>query len=137
MNITDQDIIRAARQLRDEENEQLHVRSVFNRVRAWRRVPSWLIAVPAAAIVGFFIGLWAQDHSHNEAPLTAHVDTVYIEVPTQQPPQEDSVIQVVQAESAPAPKQMAHVSTKPGSSQPSVGCSVADDNIRYDLLVRN
>jgi len=136
MKIDNQDIIRTARQLRDEENEQLHVRPEFNRTRPWRHVPTWLVAIPAAAIIGFFVGLWTQD-SQNEAPLTAHVDTVYIKVPVRQPAQEDTVIQVAQAEPAPAPRQTAHVSTKPSSSQPSVGRSVADDNIRYDLLVMN
>ena len=136
MNITDQDIIRAARQLRDEKNEQLHVRPEFNRTRPWHHVPTWLVAIPAAAVIGFFIGLWTQS-SQNDAPLTAHVDTVYINVPAQQPPQVDTVIQVVQADPIPAPRQTAQASTKPSSSKPSVGRSVADDNIRYDLLVRN
>ena len=134
MNITNQDIIRTVRQLRDEENEQLNVRSEFNRTRPWRHVPKWLVAIPAAAIIGFFVGLWAQS-PQNDAPLTALVDTVYIEVPTQQPPQEPKVA-VEPIVPAPAPKTY-RTSTTQHNSQLSVGRSVADDHIRYDLLVRN
>lgn len=134
MNITEQDIIRTARQLRDEENEQLYVRSEFRQTRPWRHFPKWLVAIPAAAIIGFFVGLWAQ-RPQNDAPLTALVDTVYIEVPTQQPPQEPKVADdpIVPA---PTPK-IYRASTSQRNRQPSVGRSVADDNIRYDLLVRN
>ena len=132
MNITDQDIIRTARQLRDEENEQLHVRSEFNRTRPWNHVPKWLVAIPAAAIIGFFVGLWTQG-PQNDAPLTALVDTVYIEVPTSQPPQEPEVQDVP---ALPAPKTYS-ASTTQHNPQTSVGHSVADDGIRYDLLVRN
>ncbi|MBO4451484.1 MAG: hypothetical protein J5770_03595 [Bacteroidaceae bacterium] len=136
MKIDNQDIIRTARQLRDEENEQLHVCPEFNYTRPWRHVPSWLIAIPAAAVIGFFIGLWTQAGTENDAPLTALVDTVYIKVPASQPPQ-DTVTQVVPAAPAPAPRQTAHASAKSRNPQPSIGRSVADDHIRYDLLVRN
>jgi len=136
MKIDNQDIIRTARQLRDEENEQLHVRPEFNRTRPWRHVPKWLIAIPAAAIVGFFVGIWTQN-LQNDAPLTALVDTVYIDVPTLQPARVDTVVQIVQAEPVPIPRQTARASTKPSNPQPTVGCSVADDHIRYDLLVMN
>ena len=51
MKIDSQDIIRTAQQLCDEENKQLHVRP-WNRSRHFH-VPAWLVALPAAAIVGF------------------------------------------------------------------------------------
>ena len=91
MKIDNQDIIRTARQLRDEENAELHV-SPWNRHRHFH-VPTWLVAIPAAAIIGFVLGLWTQANSHSDVPLTALVDTVYIKVPSPQP-QQDSVAQV-------------------------------------------
>ena len=136
MNITNQDIIRTARQLRDEENEQLNVRSEFNRTRPWRHVPKWLIAIPAAAIIGFVVGIRTRS-PQNDVPLTALVDTVFINVPVQQPPQVDTVIQIVQPNPIPVDRQTARSSTKPSNPQSAVGRSVADDQIRYDLLVRN
>ena len=135
MNITDQDIIRTAQQLRDEENEQLHVRPEFNRTRPWRRIPSWLIAIPAAAIVGFFVGIWTES-SQKDAPLTARVDTVYVQVPIQQPPKEPTPLPNPNEQTT-APTQTVHKSVVAQSPQASLGHSIADDNIRYDLLVRN
>ena len=132
MKIDNQDIIRTSQQLRDEENSQLNV-------HPWRHhrhfhLPTWLVAIPAAAIIGFVLGLWTQSNSQSEAPLTALVDTVYIKV-TEPQPEKDSVAQAIRAAApAPAPKQALRVKAKP--IQP-MGCSVADDHIRYDLLVRN
>lgn len=139
MKIDNQDIIRTARQLRDEENTELHV-SPWNRHRHFH-VPTWLVAIPAAAIIGFVFGLWTQANSHNEPPLTALVDTVYIKVPMPQP-QQDSVIQSVPAALTPAaaesgPSQTVHRASSANHSQNKYGRPVADDHIRYDLLVRN
>lgn len=136
MNITDQDIIRTARQLRDEENEQLHVRPEFNRTRPWRRIPSWLIAIPAAAIVGFFVGIWTEG-SQNDAPLTARVDTVYVQMPVSQPTEGDTVYQPIQTMRVSVSNNTTHPSSTTRSTSPSHGRSVAEDNIRYDLLVMN
>lgn len=136
MNITDQDIIRTAQQLRDEENEQLHVRPEFNRTRPWRRIPSWLIAIPAAAIVGFFVGIWTEG-SQNDAPLTARVDTVYVQMPVSQPTEGDTVYQPIQTMRVSVSNNTTHPSSTTRSTSPSHGRSVAEDNIRYDLLVMN
>ena len=135
MSITDQDIIRTAQQLRDEENEQLHVRPEFNRTRPWRRIPSWLIAIPAAAIVGFFVGIWTES-SQNDAPLTARVDTVYVQVPMPQTQKEPTPLPNPN-EHTTAPTQTVHKSAVAQSPQASLGHPIADDNIRYDLLLRN
>ena len=78
MKITDQDIIRTAKNLRDEENEQLHVAPWHSHRRF--HVPAWLVAVPAAAVIGFLFGLWVNSASKPDAPLTAMTDTVYIKV---------------------------------------------------------
>lgn len=136
MNITDQDIIRTARQLRDEENEQLSVRSEFNRTRPWHRIPTWLVAIPAAAVVGFFVGIWTEN-SQNDAPLTARVDTVYVQMPAPQPQKQDSVRQPIQTMRVSVSNNTTHPSSTKRSTSPSHGRSVAEDNIRYDLLVMN
>ena len=131
MKITDQDIIHAARQLRDEENEQLHV-------TPWHRhhrfhVPSWLVTIPAAALIGFLLGIWFNGKIKNNMPLTAMTDTVYIKVT------EPSVKADTLTHTAPQP---VFVRTKAPkvkhySPHPSPGRSIAEDKIRYDLLVKN
>jgi len=136
MNITNQDIIRTARQLRDEENEQLSVRSEFNRTRPWHRIPTWLVAIPAAAVVGFFVGIWTES-SQNDTPLTARVDTVYVQMPASQPTEGDTVYQPIQTTRVTVSNNTTHPSSTTRSTSPSHGCSVAEDNIRYDLLVMN
>ena len=49
-----------ARRMRDEENESLHV-------RPWRRnrrsMPQWLVALPAAAVIGFLAGFFTGSKS--------------------------------------------------------------------------
>ena len=139
MKIDNQDIIRTARQLRDEENAELHV-SPWNRHRHFH-VPTWLVAIPAAAIIGFVLGLWTQANSHSDVPLTALVDTVYIKVPSPQP-QQDSAVQVFPATSThaakPDPKQKTvRTASSANPMQKEYGRPVADDHIRYDLLVKN
>lgn len=141
MRVDNQDIIRTVRQLRDEENQQLNVRP-WNRHRRHFHMPAWLVAIPAAAIVGFLFGIWTQEASQSDSPLTALVDTVYVKVPVPQSPQ-DSVIQPTPARQAPvvsAPA-TAKPAVRPSTPSPrpskAVGRPVADDNIRYDLLVRN
>ena len=139
MKIDNLDIIRTARQLRDEENEQLHV-SPWNRHRHFH-VPTWLVAIPAAAIIGFILGLWTQSNSHSDVPLTALVDTVYIKVPTPQP-QQDSVVQAIPVTTTPtvtkpSPRQTVRTTSTSNPTQKEYGRPVADDHIRYDLLVKN
>ena len=139
MKIDNQEIIRTARQLRDEENAELHV-SPWNRHRHFH-VPTWLAAIPAAAIIGFVLGLWTQANSHSDVPLTAFVDTVYIKVPTPQP-QQDSVAQTIPVKTTPtvtkpSPRQTVRTTSASAPSRKTVGRPVADDHIRYDLLVKN
>lgn len=139
MKIDNQDIIRTARQLRDEENAELYV-SPWNRHRHFH-VPTWLVAIPAAAIIGFVLGLWTQANSHSDVPLTALVDTIYIKVPSPQP-QQDSVAQVFPATSTHAAKsdskqKTVRTASSANPTQKEYGRPVADDHIRYDLLVKN
>jgi len=91
MKIDNQDIIRTAQQLRDEANGQLEIRP-WNRHRSHFRIPSWLVAIPAAVFIGFILGIWTKSSSQTDAPLTALVDTVYIKVPTPQPQQEVAIL---------------------------------------------
>ena len=130
MKITDQDITRAARQLRDEGNEQLHVTSWHRQHRF--RVPSWLVAIPAAAFLGFLLGIWFDGETKSDMPLTAMTDTVYVKVT------EPSVSTDTITHAAPQPINVRTKASKvKRSSHHSSGQSLAEDKIRYDLLVQN
>lgn len=139
MRIDNQDIIRAAQQLRDEANEPLNVRP-WNRHHSRFHVPGWLVAIPAAVFVGFVLGIWSKSASQTDAPLTALVDTVYIRVCEPQPVSDSIAPAASVAPAAPVaqPTKVAKPATevKPKAHQ-TVGRSLADDHIRYDLLVRN
>jgi hypothetical protein len=142
MKITEQDIVRTARKLRDEENQQLNVEQWNSHRRSSRGFaiptpPAWFVAIPAAAIVGFMLGFWTNSSSKLDSTLTAIVDTVYIKVHDPQPQQDT----IAQPPRSPQKSQKPQSSQKPQKSQKSqpttVGRPVANDNIRYDLLVRN
>ena len=140
MKIDNQDIIRTVQELRDEENQQLSV-SPWNHHRRVH-IPTWLVAIPAAAIIGFVLGIWTQASSQTDTPLTALIDTVYIKVPAT-PSLQDSVIQDHNAavqknvDSTPVARPTVRTPSAKGRLLPPSGRSVADDHIRYDLLVRN
>ena len=136
MKIDNQDIVRMAQKLRDEENQQLSVRPWSRRPRF--RVPAWLAAVPAATFVGFLLGIWTNSKLQNvETELTALVDTVYVTV-------KDTAATVDTALSAPSPLSTPtpkHIrkSRSPRREVPAVttGRPIMNDRIRYDLLVKN
>ena len=139
MKVTEQDIVYTARQLRDEENEQLSIQP-WNRHRR-HHLPTWIVAIPAAAIIGFVFGFWTKSANQLDTPLTALVDTIYIKVHDPQPRQ-DTIAQVIPDVKTPVrPREFARSreSANPASSRPQtiVGRPVSDDHIRYDLLVRN
>ncbi len=164
MKITDQDIVRVTQELRDEENNQMTVRpwakgEKVKRLKGEKNsshsstfrpfnlstFPKWLVAVPAAAFIGFVFGIWAQAHTNTGTPLAALVDTVFIEVPAPQQPQQprpDAVAEVAPNVSRPAQKQDRPRPVSPKASHRrnlagAVGRPACDDNIRYDLLVCN
>jgi hypothetical protein len=135
MKIENKDIIYAAQQLRDEQNAQLHVRP-WNRHRHFH-VPAWLVAVPAAAIIGFVLGIWMNDNYPKEAQLTALVDTVYIQVP-EKVKEPNTIVQTdIKQKEAPTIKPKPTTSSARHIRPTTVGHSIADDKIRYDLLVRD
>lgn len=134
MRIDNNDIIRTARELRDEDNLKLHV-------RPWTRrrfsIPTWLAAVPAAAVAGFLLGIWTNGSQSDSLPLTALVDTVYVQV-------DDTASAIVTAQasktmpSAPPVRRSASAKHRRRVPEPTTaGLSMADDRIRYDLLVKN
>ena len=134
MKITDQDIIQTARQLCNEQNEQLHVGS-WSR-RHYFHVPTWLVAIPAAAIIGFVLGIWTKSHTLTDAPLTALTDTIYIKVrDTAVSP--DTAIHVSASKKEPTVKQVRTTTAYRKNPPVTTGRSVTDDKIRYDLLVKN
>lgn len=56
MKLTDSDIITAARELRDEQNERLHVASNPLKRNSRKPTPLWWAATAAALVVGFVLG---------------------------------------------------------------------------------
>ena len=135
MKIDNQDIIRTAQQLRDEENEQLDIRP-WNRHHSHFRIPSWLVAIPAAVFIGFILGIWTKSSNQQDTPLTALVDTVYIKVPEPQP-QPAPVLQPTPVAQPVAQTTIQKRSTRTNQQKRTTGRPVADDQIRYDLLVKN
>ena len=135
MKIENKDIIRTAQQLREEQNAQLHVRP-WNR-HSHFHIPSWIVAVPAAAIIGFVLGIWTNDNSPKESQLTALVDTVYIKVP-EKVKEPNTIVQTdIKQKEAPTIKPKPANSSAIHIRPTTVGHSIADDKIRYDLLVRD
>ena len=132
MRIDNQDIVSMTRGLRDEENQQLHVRPWNRRNRF--HLPAWLAAIPAAAVIGFLLGLWVNSRQPAEAPLSAMVDTVYIKV-------KDTADAMDTAYAVTATPRAHRVVSKKTVRQRSVstpqGQSMANDRIRYDLLVKH
>ena len=135
MKIENKDIIYAAQQLRDEQNAQLHIHP-WNHRRHFH-VPSWLVAVPAAAIIGFVLGIWTNDNSPKEVQLTALVDTVYNKIP-EKVKEPNTIVQTdIKQKEAPTIKPKPATSSARHIRPTTVGHSIADDKIRYDLLVRD
>lgn len=134
MRITEQDIARTARQLRDEENAKLEVPKWSNSKSSNGKLKYFL---PAAAVIGFVLGyLTPRTEALEESPLTALVDTVYIKV------------HEMKEDTLPRPEDLSPKTETPVKGgridrasrrhpAPATGVPVADDKIRYDLLVKN
>lgn len=122
MKINEHEIAQAAKRLRDDENAKL-------RVRQWNRrrmaVPSWLVYIPAAAIVGFVFGLWlGNKQPSTNSHAVAKVDTVYVK-------QLERVVEYDTIYSS--------QTSTPGKSKSKqiikTGVPMTKDNVPYHLLV--
>ena len=76
MKLTDSDILAAARELRDEQNQHLNVAPCPIRHRRMP-TPLWWSATAAAVVVAFFVG-----RSLNPAPIEGAADTNHHETAT-------------------------------------------------------
>ena len=121
-NMSNDDIIAMARRIREEENNQLQVRPWKSRSRM-----AWYIAVPAACLVGFFLGYGLrpanmEPGSESLASLSTP-DTVYVQV-------YDTIYQTTDVHKPVRPRPI----TAANQASRKIGISVLEDNIRYDLL---
>ena len=125
-NMSNDDIIAMARRIREEENNQLQVRPWKSRSRM-----AWYIAVPAACLVGFFLGYGLrpanmEPGSESLASLSTP-DTVYVQV-------YDTIYQTTDVHKPVRPRP---ITASNGAEPRKIGISVLEDNIRYDLLASN
>lgn len=150
--LSDNDIIRAARQLRDEQNEALPVPPKF-RSAAVKPLPlakhRWWAA--AACLVGFLAGFGVNEEFRHpsggaetlKSPVVqniVHLDTILVRETIR-----DTVYQTrVVVREIPSKNVVAQASPKPSTAtddQPDkpegVGCSMLCDNIAYELLAGN
>lgn len=167
MTINDSDILAAARELRDEQNQRLNV-ALSPSLRRRMPMPLWWAATAAAVVVAFFAGRslapstshiegsvytsgseMASATSGNDSPLpmragahevasTIH-DTIYL----------TRVVHVPSAANAAhsshlggggAPEAAVMPNDAPSEYAPApdtAGCSMYCDDIRYDLLAVN
>lgn len=137
MKINDKDIARMARRMRDEENGSLHV-------RRWRRnrksMPQWLVALPAAAVIGFLAGFFTGSKSEPEDMriLSQRIDTLYITRQAEKPESADSGtlkntgLAIETKSNSPGTSARRDSS---GKSKYVTGLPASKDGIRYDMLV--
>ena len=129
--LSNDDLIAAARQNRQEDNDRMHI-------RPWKR-PSrwgWYVAVPAACLVGFFLGFQLrpsmEEPSQALAKTVVVTDTVMVHEIVH-----DTIYQAQPVSQPIAPQQLAKKTSSPQRSKEdkeSVGISMLNDGIRYDLL---
>ncbi len=129
MKLDNQTIIASARRQREQDMNTLTPQPWHRRQPRRQSVPAWLVALPAAAVAGFLLGLFVRQPESAVTPLTAKADTIYItrEVPVVQRP--DTVIRYVER-----PRRR-HRLAVVNADLPVTGRSVAEDNIDYSLLV--
>ena len=118
-NINDEEIIAAARRLRDKQNSQLPV-------RPWqpRYSVAWYVAVPAACLVGFAFGFLLRPS---------------VEVDTPQQPVAHTIVKVDTVINPHKPVRPRPITAKTSRPAPSekIGVSMLEDGIRYDVLAQN
>ena len=132
-NISDEEIIAAARRLRDKQNSQLPV-------RPWqpRYSVAWYVAVPAACLVGFAFGFLLRPSVEVDTPQqpVAHtivkVDTVIVSHVVR-----DTIYQTTNPHQPVRPRPLTASTSSASQEGRKIGISVLEDNIRYDLLAAN
>ena len=150
MKLQDSDIISAARDLRDEQNEQLYVAPSPLKGRR-TSTPLWWGAVAAALVVGFVLGSRLPvlaPHTASEGgsnPLLAeNVTTVSSSGNERESPAiiREVIHEVVhdtiyETRIVHVPAASQQLQTAQAEPAPSPGCSMLCDDIRYDLLAGN
>ena len=155
MKLQNSDIIAAARDLRDEQNGQLHVAP--SPLKA-RRAPSplWWVATAAALVIGFFAG-----KSLTPSPSPKGEGSGYLQELAQSQSSdvntplsngrgaggESAIIREVihevvhdtiyETRIVHVPVASQQIQTAQAEPAPSPGCSMLCDDIRYDLLSGN
>ena len=135
-SLNNDDIIAAARQLRQEQNDSMHIRP-WKRQSRW----GWYVAIPAACLVGFAMGFYLRPSAETPAPALAKTIVVTDTVMVQEVVH-DTVYQTKPVSQPLSPHQLAKRNTpsRETEKQPEtegVGVSMLDDGIRYDLLASN
>lgn len=141
MKLDNQQIIDAARRQRDLDTSSMNVQPWTSRRQRFH-VPTWLVALPAAAIVGFLFGLFVQKSFPDDASqLVAATDTVYITRQVIVPQTPDTVIRYVEhprvtnAVKTKKPTSSPLEESTSSTSDPDTGRSIDQDNIDYTMLV--
>lgn len=137
MKLDNQQIIDAARRQRDLDTSSMNVQP-WTRHRKSFQVPTWLVALPAAAIVGFLFGLFVHKSlSDDTSKLMTAADTVYVTRQVMVPQTPDTVIRYVERPIITKANKTTHSNTASLSdaAPPIAGHSIDQDNIDYSMLV--
>ena len=131
--LSNDDIIAAARQLRQEQNDRMHIRP-WKRQSRW----GWYVAIPAACLVGFALGFYLRPSAETPAPALAKT-IVVTDTVTVREVVRDTVYQTKPVSQPISPYHLAKRSTSSPKmeKQPEsegVGVSMLNDGIPYDLL---
>ena len=151
MKLTDSDIITAARNLRNEQNERLHVAPNPMKRNSRKPTPLWWAATAAALVLGFVIGkthpLTPPVEGGESSGLQESVIAQSLPSPTgREGEPEPAIIREVihevvhdtiyQTRIVRVPvQQVMTAQAKPEPETP--GCSMLCDDIPYDLLTGN
>lgn len=154
MKLTDSDIITAARDLRDEQNERLHVAPNPMKHNSRKPTPLWWAATAAALVLGFVIGkthpLTPPVEGGESSGLQESVIAQSLPSPTGREggSTEPAIIREVIHEvvhdtiyetrivRVPV-QQVMTAQAEPAPEPETPGCSMLCDDIRYDLLTGN
>lgn len=137
MKLDNQQIIEAARRQRDLDISSMNVQPWMTSRRHFQ-VPTWLVALPAAAIVGFLFGIFVhRSFSDEESQLTAAADTVYVTRQVMVPQTPDTVIRYVERPIVTkTSKTIRPVTASISDAGTAItGRSIDQDDIDYKMLV--